>query len=68
MGKMIRDIDISTLRSFIAVAEHGNVTSAATQRALTQSAVSQQIKRLEQIFERTLFVRHREGTIIRGWY
>lgn len=61
---MIRDIDISTLRSFIAVAEHSNVTFAATQRALTQSAVSQQIKRLEQTFNRVLFIRSKAGVML----
>jgi len=44
---MVRDIDIAHLRSFVAVAEHGSMTRAAGMRHLTQSAISQQIKRLE---------------------
>jgi DNA-binding transcriptional LysR family regulator len=52
-----RDIDISLLRAFAAVAETGGVTSAARSLNLTQAAVSQQIKRLEDFFGFTLFDR-----------
>src|SRR5262245_61172562 len=52
-----RDIDISLLRAFAAVAETGGVTSAARLLNLTQAAVSQQIKRLEEFFALTLFDR-----------
>lgn len=58
---MIRDLDIRALRSFIAVAEHGNVTAAAHQRALTQSAVSQQLKKLEAALGQRLLHRTRTG-------
>ena len=44
----------------MAVAEHENVTAAAQQRALTQSAVSQQIKKLEGALGRRLL--HRKAT------
>ena len=43
----MRNLDVTTLRSFIAVADSGGVTRAARQLDLTQSAVSMQIKRLE---------------------
>jgi DNA-binding transcriptional LysR family regulator len=52
-----RNIDTSLLRSFVAVAETGSMTTAAKQLHLTQAAVSQQIKRLEELFDRPLFER-----------
>ena len=54
---MRRNIDPSLLRSFVAVAETGSMTTAAKQLHLTQAAVSQQIKRLEELFDRSLFER-----------
>lgn len=44
---MIRNLDITTLRSFVAVAECQGITKAASFLNLTQSAVSMQIKRME---------------------
>jgi DNA-binding transcriptional LysR family regulator len=55
---MRRDIDISLLRAFIAVVETGSVTGAAALLNLTQAAVSQQVKRLEELFATELFERH----------
>ena len=46
---MIRNLDMTTLRSFLAVADHGGVTRAAAALNLTQSAVSMQLKRLEEV-------------------
>lgn len=46
---MMRNLDMTTLRSFLAVAEHGGVTRAAVALNLTQSAVSMQLKRLEEL-------------------
>lgn len=45
---MIRNLDLTALRSFAAVADAGGVTRAAAQLNLTQSAVSMQLKRLEE--------------------
>ena len=45
----MRNLDITTLRSFVAVADLGGVTRAAGHLHLTQSAVSMQIKRLEEV-------------------
>lgn len=45
----MRNLDITTLRSFVAVADHGGVTRAAGFLHLTQSAVSMQLKRLEDL-------------------
>ena len=40
---MQRNLDLTALRSFVAVAELGGVTSAASKLHLTQSAVFMQI-------------------------
>lgn len=53
----MRNLDMTTLRSLVAVADHGGVTRAATALNLTQSAVSMQIKRLEDMLDLTLFDR-----------
>jgi len=45
---MARQLDLTALRSFVAVADAGGVTRAAAQLNLTQSAVSMQLKRLEE--------------------
>ncbi|MDQ2094988.1 LysR family transcriptional regulator [Rhodalgimonas zhirmunskyi] len=45
----MRNLDVTTLRSFVAVADHGGVTRAAGMLNLTQSAVSMQLKRLEEL-------------------
>lgn len=52
-----KNIDVALLRAFVAVAETGRMTGAAKVVHLTQGAVSQQIKRLEQMFELRLFER-----------
>lgn len=53
----MRDIDIGLLRAFLAVVESASMTAAARQINLTQGAVSQQIKRLEEILGSPLFSR-----------
>lgn len=53
----MRNMDITTLRSFMAVAQHGGVTKASGHLNLTQSAVSMQLKRLEELLGVTLFDR-----------
>jgi DNA-binding transcriptional LysR family regulator len=45
---MARNLDLTALRSFAAVADAGGLTRAAAQLNLTQSAVSMQLKRLEE--------------------
>lgn len=45
---MPRNLDLTALRSFAAVADAGGVTRAAGLLNLTQSAVSMQVKRLEE--------------------
>lgn len=45
---MARNLDLTALRSFVTVADAGGVTRAAGLLNLTQSAVSMQLKRLEE--------------------
>ena len=54
---MPRNLDLASLRSFVTVADVGGVTRAAGYLNLTQSAVSMQIKRLEDALGMTLFLR-----------
>lgn len=54
---MTRNLDVTTLRSFVAVADLGGVTRAATRLNLTQSAVSMQLKRLEDALGQSLLDR-----------
>jgi DNA-binding transcriptional LysR family regulator len=63
---MARNIDTALLRAFIGVAETGGMTAAANLLNLTQAAVSQQIKRLEETFEAQLFERDRRGLRLTG--
>jgi DNA-binding transcriptional LysR family regulator len=58
---MVRSLDIDLIRTFLAVADHSSMTAAANARHLTQSAVSQQIKRLEAMLGTALFERDRRG-------
>jgi DNA-binding transcriptional LysR family regulator len=54
---MYRNLDLATLRSLIAVVDTGGMTRAANRLHLTQSAVSMQIKRLEENLSMTVFER-----------
>ena len=54
---MTRHLDLTALRSFAATVDAGGVTRAATQLNLTQSAVSMQLKRLEESLGLALFDR-----------
>ena len=51
------NLDIDLLRSFAAVADTGSFTAAAELVARTQSAVSIQIKRLEELLDARVFER-----------
>ena len=50
-------IDVDQLRTFIAIAETGSFTRAAEVVHKTQSAVSMQMKRLEERLDRPIFAR-----------
>lgn len=61
---MIRNLDLTALRSFVTVADTGGVTRAATQLNLTQSAVSMQLKRLEDSLGQPLLDRSGRGVAL----
>ena len=54
---MPRNLDLTALRSFVAVADSGGVTKASSVLNLTQSAVSMQLKRLEESLGQSLLDR-----------
>lgn len=58
---MIRNLDTALIRTFVTVADKASMTAAANALHLTQGAVSQQIKRLEEALGCSLFERDRRG-------
>ena len=58
---MLRNLDTALVRTFVVIAEGATMTAAANTLHLTQGAVSQQIKRLEDLFGYPLFDRDRRG-------
>ncbi len=61
---MRRNLDMTALRAFVTVAETGGVTRAAGQLHLTQSAVSMQLKRLEESLGQPLLERAGRGVAL----
>lgn len=66
-------LDLDTLRSFLAVAEAGNVTKAAQSVGRAQSTLSAHIKRVEDVYGCPLFRRSgrgvslsEQGVLVRG--
>lgn len=60
----MRNLDIAVLRSFVAVAQTGGVTRAAHLLNLTQSAVSMQLRRLEEMLDLQLLERSGRGVVL----
>ena len=58
------DLEIDLLRTFVTVAETGSFTSAGDILARTQSAISQQIRRLEGIVGKSLFNRTSRAVVL----
>jgi DNA-binding transcriptional LysR family regulator len=54
---MSRNLDLDLIRTLVAVADSGSMTVAANLLHMTQGAVSQQVKRLEDVLDSRLFVR-----------
>ena len=54
---MIPNLDIDLLKTFLAISDTGSFTRAAEEVHKTQSAVSMQMKRLEELLGRPLFAR-----------
>lgn len=61
---MTRTLDLNALRSFVAIAQTGSVTRAAGALHLTQSAVSMQLKRLEEALGQSLFDRRSKSMLL----
>lgn len=62
----IRNLDIDVLRSFVTIAETGGFTRAGDQLGRTQSAISLQIKRLEEIIGQPVFERSSRSLSLTG--
>lgn len=60
-GLMLRNLDTALIRTFVTVADRASMTAAANALHLTQGAVSQQVKRLEEVLGCRLFERDRSG-------
>ncbi|WP_429300811.1 LysR substrate-binding domain-containing protein [Paraburkholderia sp. GAS199] len=54
---MSRNLDLDLIRTFVTVADSGSMTVSANLLHMTQGAVSQQVKRLEEGLDCLLFVR-----------
>jgi DNA-binding transcriptional LysR family regulator len=63
-GKMMIPLDSDLMRAFLAVAETGSVTAAADRIGRTQSAVSVQIRKLEDSLGQPLFTRLPRGVVL----
>jgi DNA-binding transcriptional LysR family regulator len=59
---MIPNLDVDQLKTFLAIADTGSFTRAADEVHKTQSAVSMQMKRLEDQLGRPLFSKDGRGT------
>lgn len=60
----MRHLDLAALRSLVAISETHSVTKAAAMTFLTQSAVSMQVKRLEQQTRTKLIERVGRGVLL----
>ncbi|ESR22833.1 LysR substrate-binding domain-containing protein [Lutibaculum baratangense] len=65
-GRQLPLLEIDLLRTFVEIAETGSFSRAARSVARTPSAVSMQMKRLEEIVGKTLFVRDARSVRLTG--
>ncbi len=56
-------LDLEQLKTFVAVAEAGSLTAAASRVFLSQSAVSEQMRKLEERTGQLLLVRSKAGVV-----
>ncbi|WP_028218170.1 LysR family transcriptional regulator [Paraburkholderia oxyphila] len=61
---MSQSLEIDLLRSFAVIAEVRSLSRAASRIGRTQSALSQQMKRLEEIVDQPLFQRTGRGVVL----
>ncbi|WP_096205313.1 transcriptional regulator LrhA [Enterobacter hormaechei] len=63
-NRPIMNLDLDLLRTFVAVADLNTFAAAAAAVCRTQSAVSQQMQRLEQLVGKELFARHGRNKLL----
>lgn len=63
-SRPILNLDLDLLRTFVAVADLNTFAAAAAAVRRTQSAVSQQMQRLEQLVGKELFARHGRNKLL----
>ena len=63
-NRLIINLDLDLLRTFVAVADLNTFAAAAAAVCRTQSAVSQQMQRLEQLVGKELFARHGRNKLL----
>ncbi|KAF1368089.1 transcriptional regulator LrhA [Yokenella regensburgei] len=63
-NRPILNLDLDLLRTFVAVADLNTFAAAASAVGRTQSAVSQQMQRLEQLVGKELFARHGRNKLL----
>lgn len=59
----MNSFDMEQLRSFVTAVESGSLTAAAPLRCLSQSALSEQLRKLEQRANQTLLIRSKSGVV-----
>lgn len=64
MNRPVFNLDLDLLRTFVAVADLKTFAAAAVAVCRTQSAVSQQMQRLEQLVGKELFARHGRNKLL----
>ncbi|ADM99274.1 Probable HTH-type transcriptional regulator lrhA [Dickeya dadantii 3937] len=63
-SRPVLNLDLDLLRTFVAVADLNTFAAAAVAVCRTQSAVSQQMQRLEQLIGKELFARHGRNKLL----
>lgn len=63
-NRLILNLDLDLLRTFVAVADLNTFGAAAIAVCRTQSAVSQQMQRLESLIGKELFARHGRNKLL----
>ncbi|ASY82569.1 transcriptional regulator LrhA [Pectobacterium polaris] len=63
-NRPVLNLDLDLLRTFVAVADLNTFAAAAAAVNRTQSAVSQQMQRLEQLIGKELFARHGRNKLL----
>ncbi|AUH00184.1 transcriptional regulator LrhA [Pectobacteriaceae bacterium CE70] len=63
-NRPVLNLDLDLLRTFVAVADLNTFAAAAVAVCRTQSAVSQQMQRLEQLIGKELFARHGRNKLL----